>query len=354
MNETIIKWGNTTFNIGSIHKLLIEKREYNKVLDSLLQLKPKCNEIIAILSKVKYGKSFTEKEASDLFNKVKFEKDTIIADINYLRSVSEYSINSLFKEIFKSPIEANNFLWNTKQYVEHINNFTNKYISICRALLGENISDKMTNELHYESSWDILPQYGISGKNISSVLATIESYNNKLVFLKDTRNKYLEIIEDIFLETYNTDFIKNLKNHPPKDHFNSRHRKFESDVITAEDEFLTLIKSIDAESIRLKELSELENISQKETATDSSSIEKIIWLKNKQDFIALFDKLMALGYIAYKKNRNEMLTKHFTWQDGEMTAEQLKHLKSNINNKPETYQLSDEMKIIIDQLKNDK
>jgi len=35
-----------------------------------------------------------------------------------------------------------------------------------------------------------------------------------------------------------------------------------------------------------------------------------------------------------------------------MTSEQLKHLKNNIKNKTEVYQVSDEMKIIVDKLQN--
>lgn len=78
--------------------------------------------------------------------------------------------------------------------------------------------------------------------------------------------------------------------------------------------------------------------------------DKIIWAKNKQDFAPLFDLLMRLGFITFRKNKWEMLSNHFTWNDGEMTPQQLKDALSNIRNKSETHQLSDEMQFIIDNL----
>lgn len=78
--------------------------------------------------------------------------------------------------------------------------------------------------------------------------------------------------------------------------------------------------------------------------------EKIVWQKNKQDFPALFNTMINLGFFTFRKNKWEMLSNHFTWNDGEMTAEQLKYLLSNINNKPETHQLSDEVNFIINKL----
>ncbi len=78
---------------------------------------------------------------------------------------------------------------------------------------------------------------------------------------------------------------------------------------------------------------------------------KIVWQRNKQDFPALFSKMINLGFFTFRKNKFVMLSNHFTWNDGEMTAEQLKHLLNNINNKPETHQVSDEVKFIIDNLK---
>ncbi len=79
--------------------------------------------------------------------------------------------------------------------------------------------------------------------------------------------------------------------------------------------------------------------------------DKIVWAKNRQDFAPLFDLLMQLGFITFRRNKWEMLCNHFTWNDGEMKPEQLKDALSNIKNKPETHQLSDEIKFIIDNIK---
>lgn len=82
------------------------------------------------------------------------------------------------------------------------------------------------------------------------------------------------------------------------------------------------------------------------------SIDKIVWLKNRQDFVALFDVLMTAGFISYKKDKDVTLSKHFSWMDEEMTSEKLKHLRNNVKNKAEVYQLSDEMKIVVEKLQN--
>lgn len=81
-------------------------------------------------------------------------------------------------------------------------------------------------------------------------------------------------------------------------------------------------------------------------------IDKIVWLKNRQDFVALFDVLMTAGFISYKKDKDVTLSKHFSWMDEEMTPKKLKHLRNNVKNKAEVYQLSDEMKIIVEKLQN--
>jgi len=82
--------------------------------------------------------------------------------------------------------------------------------------------------------------------------------------------------------------------------------------------------------------------------------EKIVWLKNRQDFVALFDALMSAGFISYKKDKYVTLCKHFSWIDDEMKPEQLKHLRNNIKNKDFYYQESDEMKLILEGISNKK
>lgn len=78
--------------------------------------------------------------------------------------------------------------------------------------------------------------------------------------------------------------------------------------------------------------------------------DKIVWQKNRQDFAPLFNLLMQLGFISFRRNKWEMLCNHFTWNDGEMTPQQLKDALSNINHNPETHRVSDEISDIINAL----
>lgn len=82
--------------------------------------------------------------------------------------------------------------------------------------------------------------------------------------------------------------------------------------------------------------------------------DKIIWGRNKQDFAPLFDLLMQLGFISFRRNKWEMLCNHFTWNDGEMTPKQLKDALSNVNHNPETHRVSDEIGKLMDVLRNVK
>jgi hypothetical protein len=110
----------------------------------------------------------------------------------------------------------------------------------------------------------------------------------------------------------------------------------------------SFVEKIENEIDYIKTELKLKNKKTKQVET----IDKIVWLKNRQDFVALFDVLMNAGFISYKKDKYVTLSKHFGWMDEEMTAEQLKHLKNNVKNKSEVYQLSDEMKIVVEKLQN--
>lgn len=88
--------------------------------------------------------------------------------------------------------------------------------------------------------------------------------------------------------------------------------------------------------------------------TEKTSNDKIIWAKNRQDFAALFDLLIQLGFISYRRKKWEMLCEHFTWNDGEMTPKQLKDALSNINHNSETHKTSDEISLIMDVLRKMK
>lgn len=82
--------------------------------------------------------------------------------------------------------------------------------------------------------------------------------------------------------------------------------------------------------------------------------DKIIWARNKQDFAPLFDLLIRLGFISFRRNKWEMLCNHFTWNDGEMTPKQLKDALSNVTHNSETHRVSDEVNNIIDCLEKMK
>lgn len=110
----------------------------------------------------------------------------------------------------------------------------------------------------------------------------------------------------------------------------------------------SFIKKIENEIHYIKTEMKLKNNDTKQV----ERIDKIVWLKNRQDFVALFDVLMNSGFIPYKKDKDVTLSKHFSWIDEEIIPGQLKHLRNNVKNKAEVYQLSDEMKIIVEKLQN--
>lgn len=72
--------------------------------------------------------------------------------------------------------------------------------------------------------------------------------------------------------------------------------------------------------------------------------DKLVWQEKKEDFVFLFNKLFESGFFVYKKNKYQILAKHFTWNDSEIDPKKLKHLNNNINNKNETHQISDKLK----------
>lgn len=111
---------------------------------------------------------------------------------------------------------------------------------------------------------------------------------------------------------------------------------------------LTFEQKIDKEIKYLRKKLKLQNPYMAE------GYDKIIWARNKQDFAPLFDLLMRLGFLTFRRNKWEMLCNHFTWNDGEMTPKQLKDALSNVNHNPETHQVSDEISELMNCLKNMK
>lgn len=80
---------------------------------------------------------------------------------------------------------------------------------------------------------------------------------------------------------------------------------------------------------------------------------KITWLKKREDFAALFDALMGMGFIPNPREKNKYLCDHFSWGDEEMTPDQLKQVRSDYKKRPELYKLSEEMERMLKYLKGD-
>ena len=114
------------------------------------------------------------------------------------------------------------------------------------------------------------------------------------------------------------------------------------DILSIQNELFNFIKWLDNV---IRKLSVVIDISNYQDIDETNlNDEKIVWLKKKEDFVALFDKLFELGFFAYSKNKHQLLSKHFIWPKEEMDSGKLKHLKNNIKNKPETHQISEELK----------
>ncbi|KUG26667.1 hypothetical protein ASZ90_003489 [hydrocarbon metagenome] len=66
------------------------------------------------------------------------------------------------------------------------------------------------------------------------------------------------------------------------------------------------------------------------TKTTNSS--KIVWLKNKQDLVFLYDKLIELEFIVEVYGKDKFLAEHFTFADEEIIPEKIKSLRKNLKN----------------------
>ena len=78
--------------------------------------------------------------------------------------------------------------------------------------------------------------------------------------------------------------------------------------------------------------------------------DKIVWMKNKHDFAYIFDQLIKLGFLSFRKDKLKMLAEHFIWMDGEMTAKQLKTEFANVNRKDWAQKPGEEVKDIVKHL----
>ncbi|MFA7421263.1 MAG: hypothetical protein WCZ90_16385 [Melioribacteraceae bacterium] len=80
--------------------------------------------------------------------------------------------------------------------------------------------------------------------------------------------------------------------------------------------------------------------------------DKIVWMKNKHDFAYIFDQLIKLGFLSFRKDKLKMLAEHFIWMDGEMTAKQLKTEFANVNRKDWAQKPGEEVSNIIKHISN--
>lgn len=59
---------------------------------------------------------------------------------------------------------------------------------------------------------------------------------------------------------------------------------------------------------------------------------KIVWLKNKQDLVFLYDKLIELEFIVEEYGKDKLLAEHFTFVDEEIVPAKIKSMRKNLKN----------------------
>jgi len=79
---------------------------------------------------------------------------------------------------------------------------------------------------------------------------------------------------------------------------------------------------------------------------------KIVWLKNKQDLIFLFDELLRMGFIPYNKAKDKLIANHFTWYEEDMDPEKNKSIRKQLKNF-ESHP-SDEISIVVSKMAKPK
>jgi hypothetical protein len=146
---------------------------------------------------------------------------------------------------------------------------------------------------------------------------------------------------------YNS-FIKNIDSNKIKNNLvkeiieDIKYKRRSIDVLSLQADFSTFIRWLDG---IIRKINVIQEFSENDEQIDEKKeIGKIVWQGKYEDFAALFDKLFELKFFVFKKNKFQVLAKHFSWIDGEMEPEKLKHLRNNIKNKSDTHQISDELK----------
>jgi len=75
--------------------------------------------------------------------------------------------------------------------------------------------------------------------------------------------------------------------------------------------------------------------------------EKLVWMKDPKDFAYLMNNLFALGFLSHAKNKWQIVCKHFSWANAEISVKQLTNLTNDVRNKEEFYNPSDQIKDIV-------
>lgn len=96
---------------------------------------------------------------------------------------------------------------------------------------------------------------------------------------------------------------------------------------------------------QLKLLEEEPNKEQEIVSIEKSSkqIEKIVWLKNKQDLIFLFDQLIQFGFVPDRKDKDKFLFTHFTCEDQSRQSRALARGTNHKSNKSIRQQLKNNL-----------
>ncbi len=85
---------------------------------------------------------------------------------------------------------------------------------------------------------------------------------------------------------------------------------------------------------------------------NSIKFKPISWKKEIKDLAFLIEKLIEFGFVAKTKDINKLFAQHFSWKGSEIKPSQLADLKSKIKNPNVDLNPSEEIKDIVEKLKN--
>jgi hypothetical protein len=200
--------------------------------------------------------------------------------------------------------------------------------------------------------------YILTSKDVKENCSRFSDISDRFILLKF----YLKCIEDeqemFALYEKNTSlFLKRRGNYKIKFENQKSKEEIKEDLTYFHEVLETLKELNEFVQSELKEISQFSPKISNEIALNKvtnpinqSQTSKITWLRNKSDLVALFEALWNLQIISYTKNKDELISQHFNWLDGEIESRKLKHLRKNI--KSIDTNIGDEVKNIIDKLKD--